>query len=119
MSIYTPINIFDLPRVIVLDDGNQFFSVFVINLCKEMRVQTNFVSIVYPHANKQVGSTNKVIFKGIKKKLDKANGLWAEQLHKVLLTYVTTHYSIIGETLFTLVYREDTMLPFEINMPTW
>lgn len=50
----------------------------------DMGMQINFIYVVHPHVNRLAKSTNKLILKGIKNKLDKAKGLWAEQLHKVL-----------------------------------
>lgn len=39
---------FDLPGVIVSDNETQFFSITVIDFCKDMGVQTKFVSVVHP-----------------------------------------------------------------------
>jgi hypothetical protein len=60
-----------------------------------------------------------VILNDIKKKLEAAKGLWAEQLHEVLWSYHTTPHSTTKETPFTMVYGADAMLLVEINTPTW
>lgn len=55
-------------------------SIFVMTYeCKQ-----TFFSVVHPPKNGQAELANKVILKGIKKKLDDAKGLWIEQLHEVL-----------------------------------
>lgn len=80
-----------------------------------MRVQTKFISFVHPQVNKQEKSTNKVIYKGIKKSLDDTKGLWVDQIPLVLWSYHTAPYSTIKETPFALVYREDIMFLVEID----
>lgn len=51
--------------------------------------------------------------------LVEAKGLWVEQLHEEIWSYHTTPYSIIMETLFTLVHEADVMLSVKIDTPTW
>ncbi|XP_039687900.1 uncharacterized protein [Medicago truncatula] len=110
---------FGLPRNIVTDNGTQFASTRVVDFCKQLGIETKFVSVIHPQANGQAEAANKVILNGIKKKLEAAKGLWAEQLYEVLWSYHTTPHSTTGETLFTMVYRADAMLPVEIDTPTW
>jgi ribonuclease HI len=74
---------FGLPRCIVSDNGTQFASSTVVDFCKHLGIQTNFASVIHPQANGQAESANKVILNGIKKKLEAAKSLWAEQLHEV------------------------------------
>lgn len=66
---------FELPDVIVLDNGMQFGSATVTDFCRKVRVQTKFVFIVHPHVTEQAESANRIISKGIKKILDDAKGL--------------------------------------------
>jgi ribonuclease HI len=74
---------FGLPKFIVSDNGTQFASSTVVDFCKHLGIQTKFASVIHPQANGQVESANKVILNGIKKKLEAAKSLWAEQLHEV------------------------------------
>lgn len=62
-------------------------------------------------------TTNK--FKGVKKKLDDAKGLWAIKNHEVLWSYHTTPNSTTKETPFIMVYGVDVMLLVEIDMSSW
>lgn len=105
--------------IIVLDNGTQFSSATVIDFCKDIWVQTKFVFVVHPHVNGWVELANKIILKGIKKKLDEAKCLWAKQLHELLWSYHTTHYSTTGEIIFKLVYRANTMLSVKIDTSAW
>jgi hypothetical protein len=74
---------FGLPKCIVSDNGTQFASSAVVDFCKHRGIQKKFASGIHPQANGQAESANKVILNGIKKKLEDAKGLWAEQLHEV------------------------------------
>jgi len=50
----------------------------------------------------------------LQKKLDEAQGRWAEELHGVLWSIRTTEKTAIRETLFILEYRSEATLPFEV-----
>lgn len=75
---------FGSPSVIVSDNGTHFVSTIMVNFCKDLLVQTKFISIIHPYKNRHEESVNKVLLKLIKKKLSDAKGLWAEQPHKLL-----------------------------------
>lgn len=75
---------FGLLGVIILNNKSQFASTIVVDFCHDLEVQTKFIYIFHPQANRQVESANKVIFKGIKNKLDDAKWVWVEQLLEVL-----------------------------------
>lgn len=110
---------FGLPKVIITDTGTQFASAPVVNFCKDLGIQNMFTLVEHPHANRQGEAANKVFLVGLKKNLDETKGLWAEYLHEILWSYHTTPHSTIQETLFRLVYGTHTMIPHEINTPTW
>lgn len=78
---------FGLPRCIVSDNRTQFSSSTDVDFCKHLGIQTKFVSVIHPQANGQAESADKVILNGIKKKLETAKDLWAENLHEVNAKY--------------------------------
>lgn len=84
-----------------------------------MDVQTKFVSVAHPQANGKEEETNKMILKGVKKKLDNTKELWAELLNEILWSYHITPHSTTKETPFTVEYRADGMHPVEIDTPLW
>lgn len=102
---------YGLPDAIVSDNGTQFSSTVVTNFCKDLGIHTKFMSVVHPQANRQAKLVNKLILKGFKKKMDDAKGLWAELLHEIIWSYHTTRQSTIKETLFSMVYVAEVMLP--------
>jgi len=68
-----------------------------MDFCHQLGIQNKFVSVIHPQANGQAESANKMILNGIKKNLEAAKGLWAEQLHEVNPFYFQIiTYSSIG-----------------------
>ena len=55
---------------------------------------------------------------GFKKRLDDAKGRWVEELPYVLWTYRTTPRKSIGETLFSMTYGVEVVIPLENGFPT-
>ena len=60
-------------------------------------------------------STNKILLRRLKKRLEKAKGTWAEEVPRIVLAYHTTPQSSTMETPFSLVYGSDAMIPVEIH----
>lgn len=106
---------YDLPDAIVSDNGTKLASAVVTDFCKDLGVQTKFVYVVDTQASKQAEYANKVILKGLKKKLGDAKGLWAKLLHEILWSYDTTPQSTTMETPFSIVYGPDLIRPVEIE----
>jgi len=62
-----------------------------------------------------VESANRVLFRGLKRRLEKAKGTWAEEVIQILWAYHTTLQSTTKETPFSLMYRIDAMILVEIQ----
>ncbi|XP_057425872.1 uncharacterized protein LOC130719257 [Lotus japonicus] len=75
---------FGVPMTLVMDNGTQFTSNVTREFCADMGIEMRFASVENPQTNGQAESANKVILKGLKKKLDEAKGLWEEELPGVL-----------------------------------
>jgi len=74
-----------------------------------------FALVEHPQTNGQVESANRVLLRGLKRKLEKAKGTWAEEVPQILWAYHTTPKSTTKEMLFSLVYGSDAMIPVEIQ----
>jgi len=74
-----------------------------------------FASVEHPQTNGQVESANRVLLRGLKRRLEKAKGSWAEEVPRKVWAYHTTEQSGTHETLFSLVYGCDAMIPVEIQ----
>ena len=55
---------------------------------------------------------------GLKKRQDDAKGRWVEELSHVLCMYRTTPHRSTGETLFSMTYGAETVIPLETGFPT-
>ena len=87
---------FGIPKEIITDNGSQFISFNFQDFCKEWGIQLSFSTPRYPQANGQAESTNKTVINIIKRRLEKAKGLWADELPGVLWAYRTTAKTSTG-----------------------
>ncbi|XP_016195258.1 uncharacterized protein LOC107636250 [Arachis ipaensis] len=69
-------------------------------------------------ANGKVEAANKVIFNGLKKRLDEHVGSWADDVWSVLWSYRTTVHSTTNVTSFRLIYVEEAVIPVELGEPS-
>ena len=70
-----------VPKEIVTDNGSQFIS---FDFCKEWGIKLSFSTPRYPQANGLAEPRNKTVINIIKRRLEKANGLLADELPGVL-----------------------------------
>ena len=93
---------FGVPKEIMIDNRSQFISFNFQDFYKEWGIKLSFSTPRYPQANGQVESTNMTVINIIKKRLEKAKGLWVDELPSVLWAYRTTAKTYTGETPFSL-----------------
>ena len=84
-------------------------------LCEEFNIHQLFTSVKHPQPYRLVKAANKIILTGLKKKLNKAKGHWAEVLAKILWGYHTITQSTTQETPYELVYGAKAMIPIEVS----
>ena len=84
----------------------------------ELGINQAFSSIEHPQINRLAEATNKIIIARLKKILEQAKGLWADELHVVLWAYHATSHSLTKETLYRLVYGLDAVIPIELTEPS-
>ncbi|RDX83445.1 Retrovirus-related Pol polyprotein, partial [Mucuna pruriens] len=109
---------FGIPAEIVSDNGTQFASKATAEFCQGLKIKQVFTSIKHPQSNGQAEAANKVILRGLRKRLEEAKGRWAEELHQVLWSYHTTPHSSTNETPFRLTFGTEAMIPVEIGEPS-
>jgi len=74
-----------------------------------------FASVEHPQTNGQVESANRVLLRGLKRRLEKVKGAWAEEVPRIVWAYHTMPQSSTMETPFSLVYGSYAMIPVEIH----
>ena len=66
---------YEIPRVLVSDNGKQFDNSVFRNFCSELRIKNHYSSLAHPQANGQVEVTNRTLLKIIKTWLEGAKGI--------------------------------------------
>ncbi|RDY05571.1 Tf2-11, partial [Mucuna pruriens] len=109
---------FGLLAIIVSNNRTQFASKTTAEFCQGLGIKQIFTSVEHPQTNGQAGAANKVILKGLRRRLEEAKGRWAEELPQVLWSYHTTPHSVTNETLFRLTFGTEAVIPIEIGEPS-
>ena len=104
---------FRTPKILISDNGLQFVENPFRYWCTAKGISQRFTSVAHPQANGQTEVSNRTIVNGIKKRLGKAKGNWAEEIPMVLWSYRTTPRKSTRETPFSLTYGTEAMLPME------
>ncbi|GAA0168355.1 hypothetical protein LIER_23088 [Lithospermum erythrorhizon] len=75
---------FGVPQVQVTNNETQFTVRKIEDLFLELDMEYRTASASYPHANGQIEVMNRLIFKGVKKRLQEERGCWDQDLPTVL-----------------------------------
>lgn len=84
-----------------------------------MGTQMHFSLVEHAQTNGQVEAENKVMLRGLKIRLDEAEGRRNDELPVVMWSYTTTPQSSTKETRFRMTYGENAMLHVEIDNSSW
>ncbi|XP_077249087.1 uncharacterized protein LOC143888518 [Tasmannia lanceolata] len=77
-----------------------------------------FTSVAHPQTNGQTEVTNRILLRGIKKRLDEKAGRWADELYHVLWAYRTTSRTPTGESPFNLSFGTEAVIPVDVGTPS-
>ena len=109
---------FGIPKILISDNGTQFDGRLFRGFCEDLKLEFYNSTPAYPQSNGQAEASNKTIQYGLKKRLEKAKGKWAEELPSVLWAYRTTPRRSTGETPFALAYGMEAVILVKVSMPT-
>ena len=56
----------------------------MVKLCTELGIKQVFASVEHPQTNRKVESANRVLLRGLKRRLEKAKGTCAEEVPKIV-----------------------------------
>ena len=107
---------FGIPRVLVSDNGKQFDNNAFRDFCSQLGIRNHYSSPAHSQANGQVEVTNRSLLKIIKTRFEGAKGIWPEELPSILWAYKTTTRTPMGKTPFQLTYRNEAIIPAEIEL---
>ncbi|GAU39748.1 hypothetical protein TSUD_219910 [Trifolium subterraneum] len=109
---------FGIPQVVVTDNGTQFTDKTFRGFLAKINPKHHFTSVEHPQTNGQAEAANRVILRGLRRRLGDAKKQWVEELPHVLWAYRTTPHSTTGETPFRLAYGTEAVIPVEIGEPS-
>ncbi|RDX76975.1 Tf2-8, partial [Mucuna pruriens] len=109
---------FGIPAEIVLDNGTQFASKGTVEFCEGLKIKQIFTLVKHRQSNSQAEAANKVILRGLRRRLEEAKGRWADELPQVLWSYHPTPHSTTNKTPFCLTFGTEAMIPVEIREPS-
>ncbi|GAU49214.1 hypothetical protein TSUD_369830 [Trifolium subterraneum] len=109
---------FGIPQVVVTDNGTQFTNKKFQEFLATIGTTQHFTSVEHPQTNGQAEAANRVILRGLRRRMGASKGNWTEELHSVLWSYRTTPHSTTGETPFRLTYGTEAVIPVEIGEPS-
>ena len=75
---------FGIPRSLVLDNGKQFDNDSFRDFCSQLGIRNHYSSPAHPQTNGQAKVTNRSLLKIIKTWLERAKGIWPEELPSIL-----------------------------------
>ncbi|RDX76889.1 hypothetical protein CR513_43073, partial [Mucuna pruriens] len=81
-------------------------------------IKQRFTLVEHPQTNGQAKATNKVILRGLRRRLEEAKGRWDEELPQVLWSYHTTPHSSTNKMPFRLIFDAEAVIPVEIGVPS-
>ena len=107
---------FGVPDSLISDNGLQFDSKASREFCCVLGIRNRYSTPAYSQSNGQAEATNKAIVNRLKKRIDGVKGRCAEELPSVLWAYCTTPRRSTGETLFSMTYGAEAVIPTEVNL---
>ncbi|CAJ2661783.1 unnamed protein product [Trifolium pratense] len=109
---------FGIPQAVVTDNGTQFTDKGFQDFLATLETKQHFTSMEHPQTNGQAEAANRVILRGLRRRLNQNKKKWVEELESVMWAYRTTPHSTTGETPFRMVYGTEAVIPVEVGEPS-
>ncbi|GJZ17319.1 reverse transcriptase domain-containing protein [Tanacetum coccineum] len=109
---------FRLPGEIISDNGKQFRDDPFEDWCEKLCICQHFAFVKHPQTNGLIERENRSLGEGIKARLDARSKNWIEELPHVLWAHHTMIKSSNGDTLFSLTYGMEAVIPAKIGLST-
>ncbi|XP_028114984.1 uncharacterized protein K02A2.6-like [Camellia sinensis] len=105
---------FDIPKVILSNNGTFFINRHVGRLLDAYQIKHHKFSPYYPQRNGQAEAANKTLIRILSKMMDEARGIWSEQLPVAFWAYRMSKRRLTQATPFSLVYGSEIVLLVEL-----
>ena len=110
---------FGIPQTLTMDQGSSFISKEVREFAESYKIKILNSSPYYAQANGQTESSNKILIRLIKKKIEENPRRWHEVLSEALRAHRISRHGATKVTPFELVYGQEAVLPVEVNLDTY
>ena len=107
---------FGIPQTLTTDQGTSFMAKEVKQFAESLGIKMLNSSPYYAQANGQAESSNKILIKLIKKKVQDFPRRWHEVLSEALWAHRISRHGATKVTPFELVYGQEAVLPIEVNL---
>nr|XP_017187312.1 uncharacterized protein LOC108173186 [Malus domestica] len=104
-------------ELLIQPDNEQFVGKDLARFFKKYGIKQHMSTPQYPQGNGQAEASNKTILDCLKKSFSNKKGKWPEEFPSVLWVYRTTKRRATGETLFSLVYGSEAIIPPNVMVP--
>ena len=108
---------YGIPNITITDNATNLNNQMMTELCEEFKIKHHNSSPYRPKMNGAVEAANKNIKKIIQKMVVTYKD-WHEMLSFALNGYRTSVRTSTGVIPFSLVYRMEVVLPFEVEIPS-
>ena len=98
------------------DQGSSFIFKEACEFVKSYQIKLLNLSPYYAQANGQAESSNKILIRLIKKKIEETTRRWHEVLSEALWAHRISRHGATKVTPFELVYGQEAVLPIEVNL---
>ena len=110
---------FGIPQTLTTDQGSLFISKEVRAFAESYKIKLLNSSPYYAQANGQAESSNKILIKLVKKKIEENPKRWHEVLSEALWAHRISRHGATKVTPFELVYGQEAVLPIEVNLDAY
>ena len=107
---------FGIRQTLTTDQGTSFMAKEVKQFAESLGIKMLSSSPYYAQANGQAESSNKILVKLIKKKVQDHPRRWHEVLSEALWAHRISRHGATKATPFELVYGQEAVLPVEVNL---
>src|SRR5438105_2914640 len=107
---------FGIPQTLTTDQGSSFMAKEVKEFAESYGIKMLNSSPFYAQANGQAKSSNKILIKLIKKKIEEHPRRWHEALSEALWAHIISRHGATNVTPYELVYGQEAVLPVEVNL---